>query len=152
MTQTVQRRTLNLDALTLAAGAHAPDHTFCVMEAAAYIAGEEWSDSPECVSPVIAAFLRNWNDSVDDTFRQRLKPYIERVLDTRTTEADEDTRAWLATDWLVRVQAPAWLELAGLTKRAGDLRSLPPLTSSEIATAVQATIEHTRPGPLPGPL
>ena len=27
------------------------------------------------MSPVIAAFLRNWNDSVDDGFRQRLKPY-----------------------------------------------------------------------------
>jgi hypothetical protein len=141
---TLTRRVLDLATLTLAKGAHNPDHTFCVMEAAAYVAGEPWSDSPACVSPSIAAFLRNWNDAVDDTFRQRLKPYIGRVLDTRTTEEDETIRAWLATDWLVRVHTPAWLDLAGLTERAGELRNLLPLRSRQIAVAVQAIIEKAR--------
>lgn len=144
MTKTLKRRTLDLATLMLEKGAHNPDHTFCVMEAVAYIAGEDWSDSPQCVSPVIGAFLRNWNDSVDEAFRQRLKPYIERVLDTRTPPADEETRAWLATDWLVRVQAPAWLDLAGLTDDATALRNLPALTSSEIAVAVQSVLEGAR--------
>ena len=144
MTETLKRRTLDLATLMLAKGAHHPDHTFCVMEAVAFIAGEPWTDTPECVSPTIGAFLRNWNDSVDDAFRQRLKPYIERVLDTRTTAADEETRAWLATDWLVRVHAPAWLELAGLTADATALRNLPALTSSEIAVAVQSVLEGAR--------
>jgi len=139
-----QRRQLDLAALTLEKGAHDPDHTFCVMEAAAYVAGEPWSDHPTCVSPVIGAFLRNLNDSMDGVVRQRLKPYIEKVLDTRTSKADETTRAWMVTDWLVRVQAPAWLDLAGLTERAGELRGLPPLTSRQIAVAVQATIEKAQ--------
>src|SRR5437773_1176907 len=108
------RRPIDLATLTLEKGNHTPDHAYCIMEAVAYVAGENWSDRPDCVSPVIAAFLRTWNDSVDDTFRQRLKPYIMRVLDTRTSDADEQTRAWLATDWFVRIQTPAWLELAGL--------------------------------------
>src|SRR5439155_4979907 len=80
----LKHRELDLATLTLQTGAHTPDHAFCVMEAAAYLSGEQWSDSPQCVSPVITAFLRDWNDCVDDTFRQRLKPYIERVLYTRT--------------------------------------------------------------------
>jgi len=31
MTETLQRRTLDLATLTLEKGAHNPDHTFCVM-------------------------------------------------------------------------------------------------------------------------
>jgi hypothetical protein len=59
------------------------------------------------------AFMRSWNDSVDDAFRQKLKPYAAKCIGTKTTEADETRRAWMATDWLVRVHTPAFLELAG---------------------------------------
>ena len=51
----------------LSAGAHsAPNGEFmaCVMEAAAFVAGEPWSDHPECTCPVIAAFMRGWNDGL----------------------------------------------------------------------------------------
>lgn len=58
---------LDLEQLTLARGSHDPGGAaMCVMEASAFIAGEEWSDHPECVSPVIGAFLRTWNDQLDD--------------------------------------------------------------------------------------
>ena len=137
-------RSIDLDSITLEHGSHNPDHTFCVMELSAYIAGEPWSDHPECVSPAISAFLRSWNDGVPTDFRQRLKPYAVKVLHTNTGAADETTRAWMATDWLVRVQAPAWLSLAGLTREAANLRDLPALTSSEIATAVQVTLSDAR--------
>lgn len=49
---------LDLDTLTLHAGRHSPGDEMCVMEAVAYIAGEPWSDHPECACPVIATFLR----------------------------------------------------------------------------------------------
>ena len=77
----------------------------CAMEAAAYIAGERHTDTPVCVSPVIAAYMIAWNDGLpSDAERDRvLKPLLPLVLHTRTTTADEETRAWLATDWLVRV-------------------------------------------------
>ncbi len=42
------------------------------MEAAAFIAGEPWSDHPACVCPVIAAFMRSWNDGLSDKDRNRL--------------------------------------------------------------------------------
>lgn len=114
----------------------------CAMEAAAYIAGESHSDHPECVSPVIGHFLRSWNDTLpSDADRDRLlKPLLPVVLFTRTTEADEQRRAWMATDWLVRVNAPAWLDVAQLHDHAARLRALPALTSREIAMAVQDTI------------
>jgi hypothetical protein len=72
-------KTIDLDTVTLFKGAHSPDSTFCVMELAAYIANEPWSDHPKCVSPVIAAFLRNWNDSLDDETRQILKPFASFI-------------------------------------------------------------------------
>ena len=46
----------------------------CIMEAVAYIAGEPWSSSPACASPVVSAFLRVWNDALSDDDRDRLLP------------------------------------------------------------------------------
>lgn len=131
---------LNLETLTLQAGSHKPDGEFCVMEAVAYIAGELWTASPECVSPVIAAFLRGWNDSLDDETRQQLKPYIPRVIGTNTGVEDERTRAWLAADWLVRECAPAFLRCAKLTEHAETLESLAALDSPERAKAAHPAV------------
>ncbi len=110
---------IDVCALPLAAGAHkSPHHGMCVMEMASYLAREPWSDHPQCVSPVIAALCRSWNDSLDDATRQRLKPYAFKVVGTNTGPRDDETRAWLATDWLCRLQTPAWLRLAGLEEHA----------------------------------
>ena len=145
MTLTPDRLAL-LDTITLAKGAHAAGAEMCAMEAAAYVAGEAWSDHPECVSPVIAAFLRNWNDNLDEPPRTALiRPLLPLVIGTRTTPADEETRAWLATDWLARVHAPAWMDLTpALQSHAAALRALPPLTSSEIATACMSVLSAAR--------
>lgn len=138
-------RELDLQTLRLERGAHRPDHTFCLLEAAAYVAGEEWTDAPACVSPAIAAFGRTWNDQLDDATRQRLKPYIPRIIGTNTGPADEARRAWLATDWLVRTFAPAWLDLATLPGEAAALRALPELASADLATSAMPTIQAARP-------
>lgn len=128
---------------TLAHGAHQPnDGAMCAMEAAAHIAGEPWSDHPQCVSPVIAAFLRSWNDALPDADRTRLLlPLIPDTIGTRTTDADEETRAWRATDWLVRVQTPAWLRLAGLTDHAQALESCARIVDAATARAEQPKID-----------
>ena len=70
-------------------GHKGPSDGACVMEAVAFVAGEKWSDHPECVSPVIGAFLRSWNDSLPtDADRDRLlKPLIPKIIDTRSTSA-----------------------------------------------------------------
>ena len=149
----------NLSALVLKHGKHGTTYhgECCVIEASNRVAAcipefrdrfraAPFSDDHPSISRVIRSFLSSWNDGLPtDADRTRLLlPYATRVLGTATTAADEETRVWLATDWLVRVQAPAWLDLAKLTDRAVQLRALPPLTSSEIARGVQSVLEGAR--------
>jgi len=54
----------------------------CVVELASMIGGERFSDRPDCVCKVVAAFLRSWNDRVCYADRQRLEPYASRVVGT----------------------------------------------------------------------
>jgi hypothetical protein len=117
---------LDLDTITLEAGKHySLDAGACVMELTSYVAGEPWSDHPACASPVIAAFMRSWNDTLNDEDRNRLlKPYVTRLVGTASTPEVEDARAWMALDWLVRVHTPAWLRLAGLHDQAARLAEL----------------------------
>ena len=56
-----------------------PDHGACVMELASMLAGEPFSDRPRCVDPVIAAFLRTYNDGIDDRRRQDLYPLAAAI-------------------------------------------------------------------------
>ena len=65
-----------MTAVLLKSGAHAsPSEGLCVMEAAAWLAGEAHTDHPACVSVVIAAFCRSWNDALP-------------------TDADRDELSW----------------------------------------------------------
>lgn len=82
--------------------------------------------------------------SMNDDDRQMLKPYIPRIVGTRTTGKDEKTRAWMCTDWLARECAPAWLRLAGLTAQAEALEGLAPLTSAASARKAQPTLDAAR--------
>jgi hypothetical protein len=138
-------RLAELDALTLAFGGHESwEKGACVMEAVAYVAGEPFSAYPECASPVIGAFLRSWNDDLDDETRQRLKPYIPRLVGTKGTKRQEEKRAWMATDWLARECAPAFLRLAGLTEHAEKLEGLSALTTAKRAEKAQPTLDAAR--------
>src|SRR5665213_2619755 len=128
-----QERLSWLEKLDLAANSHASiERGACAMEAASFVAGEEWSDHPKCVSPVIGAFMRSWNDSLDDKNRQRLKPYIAKILDTAASKEVEDRRAWIATDWIVREYLPAWLRQAKLENDAEQVSMLPEITAATI--------------------
>jgi len=120
-----------LPGIRLKSGAHYSfNEGACVMEAVAWVAGERWSDHPECACPVITAFLQSWNDALpNDAERDRLlMPLVMRVIGTRGDAKMEKRRAMMAADWYIRVQAPAWLRLAGLTKQSDDLASLPEIT------------------------
>ena len=50
----------------------------------------------------------------------------------------------LATDWLVRTAAPAWLEFAGLTEHVSRLRSLPPLSAGTDISDALSAVEGAR--------
>lgn len=136
--------TIDLDAIVLARGNHETrEDGVCAMELVAWMAGEEHSDHPACVSPVLSTFLRRWNDDLDDVGRQRLKPYLRRVIGTAGDGHDE-TRGWMLTDWMVRVHTPAWLDLAGITAPAAALRGLPAITDICSMTVCSGTLEWAR--------
>ncbi len=140
----LEERLPYIEALQLESGGHdAPDNGLvhaCVMEAVAYIAGDPWSDHPECASPVLGAFLRSWNDSLPDADRQMLKPLIPRLVGTKASKAVEEKRAWMVTDWLARECAPAFLRLAGLTDHAEALEGLAALTTTKQTVKAQPTL------------
>lgn len=140
MHHTPMRRPLDLETLVLEPGAHAANEGqhMNVMEAVAHIAGEPWSHRPECASPVLAAFCRRWNDTVEpygSAIRKQLKHYIPRLIGSRGTAAQEEARAWMAVDWLLHESQPAWLRLAGLTEHAERLAALRPQTIREALEA-----------------
>ncbi len=89
----------------LSAGRHrSPRDGVCVMELASMLAGEKWSDRPRSACPVIAAFLRAYNDSVDDARRQDLVPYAAEVVDTRAPRGVVRVRAELCRRFVQRFE------------------------------------------------
>lgn len=116
----------------------------CAMELVAWMAGEPHSDHPACASRVITAFVINLNDVLGETTRQRLKPFLPRIVGTRGSEELEQRRGWMAADWLIRVRTPAWLDLAGLKEQAAALRSLPEITDVDRVLSSQPAIDNAK--------
>ena len=126
----------------LSAGGHEHvDEGACFMEAVSYVAGEPWSDKPACACPVLGAFMRAWNDDLPEADRDRLlRPLVRRLVGSRSTPEVEARRSWLAMDWLVRTNAPAWLQLVpALVPHAAALTNLPPIMDAQTAAAHQST-------------
>jgi hypothetical protein len=123
----------------LAYGTHAtPDDGRCAMEWVSHLAGEPHSDQPACVSPVLRAFCTTLNDNLEDGPRQRLRPYLTRTIGTADDGLDE-TRSWMAMDWLVRTYVPRWLTVAGLPRSAHLLQELPTIVDApELPSALDA--------------
>ena len=62
------------------------------MEAVASLGGERPSPLPRCASGVLAGFVASCNDRWPDAERQLLKPYVPRIVGTRTGAAVEHRR------------------------------------------------------------
>ena len=134
---------LDLDTLVLERGRHAyADQGMNVLEAVSVIGGEKFSDRPRSVSPVIAAFLKDWNDELEDDARQELKKFIPRIAGSVLTQDIEEFRTWLTVDWLVRVQAPVWLNAADLGEFAQALADQDPVVFPDQARAVQKVLDE----------
>src|SRR5271154_3904485 len=145
MTPVLQERLSEIQNISPRCRAPAEESPMCVMEAVAFVAGEPWSDHPECACPIISSFLRAWNDSLPtNADRDKLlKPLIPRLVGTRN-KALEEKRGLMAADWLIRVNTPAWLRLAGLTVHADALANLPEITSFAQIPFIRGPIEAAR--------
>ena len=120
-------------------GHSSPDEGMCVMEAVAFVAGEPFSDHPACACPVIASFMRAWNDGLptDEDRRRLLSPFVLRLVGSKATPEVELRRSWMAFDWLVRECAAEFLSLTDALKPHADtLRALPEIGPANFDTVV----------------
>jgi hypothetical protein len=89
-----------IESFRLEPGSHAsPSEGVCVVELASVLAGEEFSDRPDCVCEVIAAYLRSWNDRASYVDRQRLRPYATRVIGSGGDRATTRRRGEICLLW-----------------------------------------------------
>ena len=127
-------------AIDLKKGAHgSPDEGMCLMEATAFLAGEQHSDRPRCVSPVLGEFGRGLNDCLPDGRRQQLTALIPSLPGTAQDGMDE-ARSCMALDWLIRTWLPTWLDLSPACRegaaRVRDLGRVVDLVSAQRAGIV----------------
>ena len=96
----------------LARGRHrTPRRGACFMEFASFLAGERWSDHPDCTHPLLGQLARQVNDQISDAGRQQLTPLIPTVVGRRG-----DDRTWLRLP--VAVAASSILHVPEATQRA----------------------------------
>jgi hypothetical protein len=92
----------------LAKGRHAsPRLGVCVMELASMLAGDRFSDRPASASRVIAAFLRTYNDGIDDQRRRELYPLASLIVGTAAGRAVERERMSRCLEFAGRLGAGA---------------------------------------------
>jgi hypothetical protein len=107
---------------TLSAGSHDAEHgEACVMEYVSLLAGEEWSDRPDCTHPVLAHEARTTNDLLRDSDRSRLVPLIGRLFGT--TDDSPELRA--------RLRITQARQVVGLLDRASRARVLAAVERAE---------------------
>ena len=133
----------SLAMISLISGSHRERASgVCAMELVAWMAGEPHSDHPDCTCPVLGAFIRSWNDDLPGADRDRLlKPILPQLIGTRATKEVELQRAILCGDWVIRVNTPAWLDLAGLKTEAAALRALPEIRTRKDALAARPALK-----------
>lgn len=107
---------------TLSHGAHDADAgEACVMEYVSLLAGEEWSDRPECTHPILAHEARTTNDLLLDHDRPRLVPLVGRLFGT--TDDSPELRA--------RLRIAQARQLIALLDPAARPRALAAVTRAE---------------------
>lgn len=122
----------------LDAGRHeSPEDGACVMELASMLAGEPFTDRPHSVSRTIAAFLRAYNDRLDDERRQDLYALASRCVGTAGHEGVEAFRTSRLIAWSdeMRRRSPR----RSILRRAVRFRATKQLMSPEAAARYAAS-------------
>src|SRR6201992_3788039 len=95
--------------IKLSKGKHTtPEDGACVMELASMLAGEQFSDHPASVCPVIGSFLRGYNDSVGGSRRQGPYAHACRAAGTRASADVQRTRAERLLRWSAELRQRRW--------------------------------------------
>ena len=136
-----------------------------MMELASMLAGERFSDRPRCVDPVLAAYLRAFNDRLDHVDRQRLLPYASRAVGTRAGRGRRRERLELCLEFSgLRSHLLARLRFGFLLGARWALRLECGAAEHAARTAIaedrveagfallDSLIGGSEPAPLPGPV
>ncbi len=106
---------MTIQTARLARGSHdAPARGICAMELVSMLAGAPFGDRCDAACPVLAAFVRGYNDGIDVARRQDLIRLAPALVDTRGSEA------------LARTRAERCFALAAEAHATGPLRRLRP--------------------------
>ena len=126
-----------LDEVTLSQGGHATAEAgMCLLELTSYLAGEQFSYSPHCVSPVLAAFGRALNDgTLFASHLDELKALAPRLVGTAAPWGVDWWRICLLVDWSVRTLLPLLMDSLGRSDVAADLQRLAPIRGYALARA-----------------
>ncbi|PZR53325.1 hypothetical protein DNL40_07295 [Xylanimonas oleitrophica] len=84
-----------------------PKKGACFMELASFLAGERWSDHPQCTHPLLAMLARAVNDLTSDAARPRLAPLIPSVIGLTSDDPRWDVRIALRAARTALPVAPA---------------------------------------------
>ncbi|GGI10997.1 hypothetical protein [Isoptericola cucumis] len=84
-----------------------PKKGACFMELASFLAGERWSDHPQCTHPLLAMLARAVNDLTSDGARPRLAPLIPSVIGLTSDDPRWDVRIALHAAQTALPVAPA---------------------------------------------
>jgi hypothetical protein len=88
----------------------------CVMELMSVLAGEQWSDSPRCVHPVLRSASIVVNDHLPDEHRNLLIPMIVRLFGTGDIEYRNQAENALARQMLREQGVRAWFNNEPLSR------------------------------------
>jgi hypothetical protein len=113
------------------------------MEWVAELTGEAHTDRPRAASAVAAEYVRHFNDALADGPRQRLRPYLSRMIGTADDGLDEQ-RAWSCVERLVRECLPTALDAAGLDLSAEAVRSAGAVHEARSAAAAARSAARGR--------
>jgi hypothetical protein len=104
---------------------HSPARGACVMELASLLAGERFDDHPQSVCPVIAGFLRGYNDLLPDGQHDELYPYAALVVGTTGPRRVRRARARALLAWADGGRRPARRRRFFVRLQTWDIIALP---------------------------
>jgi hypothetical protein len=149
--------------VVLRKGRHdSPDRGACVIELASMLAGERFSDRPKSVCPVIAGFLRGYNDLLPEGDEDELYAYAARVVGTGSSRPVRRDRARRLLEWagcrrpvVLHVRLRPW-DLILLPAVQAALRMPRDLRRREVSALLDELVAIGAPAetavtPLPGP-
>lgn len=123
------------------------NHTAIVAAAIASPTSVSHAGPPDRVSLPLDLFAKRFNygsqegwdwrqkmaDPLTEAQREWFASLPPRLRETSGDLAADESRAWMATDWLLRTYAPTWLRKAGFGEQGATLEQLPEIVSVDLA-------------------